>query len=192
VLAAGQCYAEVMRYPDGGGLTAAERARREQVRLAAADAIEAGASDREVARRFRVTRMSANRWRRALNAGGRAALMSKGPGGGPCKLTPAQVRELEAVLEAGPAAWGWDENQCWTLARIAEVVRRRFGVDYTLAGLDLLLHRAGWSVQVPARQAAERDEAAVAAWKEETWPVIKGRRRTWAPGWSSKTNPARA
>jgi transposase len=136
--------------------------------------------------------MSANRWRRALKAGGRAALMSKGPGGGPCKLTPAQVRELEAVLEAGPAAWGWDENQCWTLARIAGVVRARFGVDYTLAGLDLLLHRAGWSVQVPARQAAERDEEQVAAWKEETWPVIKGRRRTWAPGWSSKTNPARA
>jgi transposase len=181
-----------MRYPDGGGLTAAERARREQVRLAAAGLIEAGASDREVARRFRVTRMSANRWRRALAAGGRAALASKGPGGGPCKLSLAQVRELEAVLEAGPAVWGWDEDQCWTLARIAEVVHRRFTVDYTLAGLDLLLHRIGWSVQVPARQAAERDEAAIAAWREETWPVIKGRRRTWAPGWSSKTNPARA
>jgi transposase len=134
--------------PDGGGLTAAERARREQVRLAAADQIEAGASDREVAKRFRVTRMPANRWWRALAAGGRAALMSKGPGGGPCKLTPAQVRELEAVLEAGPAVWGWDEDQCWTLARIAEVVRRRFGVEYTLAGLDLL-HRIGWSVLVP-------------------------------------------
>ena len=93
--------------------------------------------------------MSANRWRRALAAGGRAALASKGPGGGPAKLTPAQVRELEAVLEAGPAAWGWDEDQCWTLARIAEVVRRRFGVTYTPAGLDLLLHRIGWSVQVP-------------------------------------------
>ena len=72
------------------------------------------------------------------------------------------------------------------------VVRRRFGVTYTLAGLDLLLHRIGWSVQVPARQAAERDEAAIAAWKEETWPVVKGRRRTWAPGWSSRTSPARA
>jgi len=131
---AARCYAGVMRYPDGGGLTAAERARREQVRLAAADQIEAGASDREVARRFRVSRMSANRWRRALAAGGRAALLSKGPGGGPCKLTPAQVRELETVLEAGPAVWGWDEDQCWTLARIAEVVRRRFKVEYTLAG----------------------------------------------------------
>jgi hypothetical protein len=40
-----------MRYPDGGGLTAVERARREQVRLAAAELIEDGASDREVAKR---------------------------------------------------------------------------------------------------------------------------------------------
>ena len=180
-----------MRYPDGGGLTAAERARRERVRLAAAELIEAGANDREVARRFRVSRMSANRWRRALAAGGRAALASKGAGGARCKLTPAQLRELEAVLDAGPAVWGW-QDQCWTLARIGELVRERFEVDYTLAGLDVLLHRIGWSVQVPARQAAERDEAAIAEWREETWPVIKGRRRTWAPGSVSRTSQARA
>ena len=111
-----------MRYPDGGGLTAAERARRERVRLEAAELIEAGASDREVARRFRVSRMSANRWRRALAAGGREALATKGAGGAKCKLTPAQLAELEAALDAGPAAWGWDEDQCWTLARIAELV----------------------------------------------------------------------
>jgi transposase len=191
VMAAVWRYAGVMRYPDGGGLTAAERARREQVRLAAAELIEAGASDREVAKRFRVSRMSANRWRRALAAGGREALASRGAGGAKCKLTPAQLAELDVMLEAGPAAWGWDEDQCWTLARIAELVRERFRVEYTLAGMDLLLHRIGWSVQVPARRAAERDEAAVAGWREETWPVIKGRRRTWAPGWSSRTSPAR-
>ena len=138
------------------------------MRLAAAELIEAGASDREVARRFRVSRMSANRWRRALAAGGRAALASKGAGGAKCKLSAAQLRELEALLDAGPAVHGWDEDQCWTLARITEVVRRRFGVEYTLAGMDLLLHRIGWSVQVPARRAAERDEAAIAAWREET------------------------
>src|ERR1700745_1997316 len=140
-----------MRYPGGGGRDAGERARREQVRLAAAELIEAGASDREVARRFRVSRMSANRWRRALAAGGRVALLSKGPGGGPAKLSAAQVRELEAALEAGPAAWGWDEDQCWTLARIADVVRRRFGVTYTLAGLDLLLDRVGGGGAGPGR-----------------------------------------
>ena len=95
------------------------------------------------------------------------------------------------VLDAGPAVWGW-EDQCWTLARIAEVAWRRFGVEYTLAGMCLLLHRIGWSVQVPARRAAERDEAKIAAWREEAWPVVKGRRRTWAAGSSSKTNLARA
>jgi transposase len=93
-----------MRYPDGGGLTAQERARRDRVRLAAAELIEAGASDREVAKRFRVSRMSANRWRRALAAGGRTALASRGAAGARCKLTAAQVAELEEVVDAGPAA----------------------------------------------------------------------------------------
>ena len=170
-----------MRYAQGGGLTAEERVRREQVRLAAAEWIEEGASDREVAARLRVTRMSANRWRRALAAGGRPALASKGSGGAQCRLTPAQLDELQTVLDAGPAVWGWDD-QCWTLPRIAEVVHQRFGVDYTLPGLDLLLHRLGWSVQVPARRAVERDEQQIAAWREETWPEIKRPRWTWAPG----------
>src|SRR5215472_13534935 len=38
----GARYAGGMRYGEGGGLTAAERARRERVRLAAAELIEAG------------------------------------------------------------------------------------------------------------------------------------------------------
>ena len=109
-----------MRYPDGGGLTAAERARRERVRLQAAELIEAGASDLEVARRLRVSRMSANRWRRALAAGGREALASRGAGGAKCKLSAAQVAELEAVLDAGPAACCY-EDQRWTLARVADL-----------------------------------------------------------------------
>jgi hypothetical protein len=47
--------AGTMKYLDGSGLTAAQRARRERVRLAAAELIEAGGSDREVARRFRLS-----------------------------------------------------------------------------------------------------------------------------------------
>ncbi|WP_406110925.1 hypothetical protein OG698_09080 [Streptomyces sp. NBC_01003] len=38
---------------------------------------------------FRVTRMSANRWRRALASSGRPGLVSKGPGGARCKLDAA-------------------------------------------------------------------------------------------------------
>src|SRR3954463_10978405 len=124
----GARYARAMRYAQGGGLTAEERARREQVRLVAAGGVEEGGTDAEVAVRFRVTRMSANRWRRALADGGRSALASKGPGGARCRLNPAQLEELQALLDAGPAAWGW-ADQCWTLPRIAAVVHERFGVD---------------------------------------------------------------
>src|SRR3954469_12533996 len=177
----GARYAIAMRYAQGGGLTAEECARRERVRLEAAAWIEEGATDRQVAERFRVSRMSANRWRRALAVGGRPALASKGAGGAHCKLSPAQLDELQVLLDAGPAAWGWTD-QCWTLARIAAVVYERFGVNYTLPGVDLLLHRIGWSVQVPARRATERNDGQIAAWQEESWPQIKRPRRTWAPG----------
>src|SRR3954453_12735430 len=122
----GSRYARAMRYAQGGGLTAEECARREQVRLEAAEWIEEGATDREVAERFRVTRMSANRWRRALVAGGPPALASKGPGGARCRLSPVQLDELQMLLDAGPAAEGW-ADQCWTLARIAALVRTRVG-----------------------------------------------------------------
>lgn len=49
-----------VRYPDAGGLTTVQRAGRDQVRLAVAEMIEAGADDGEVARRLRVSWMSAN------------------------------------------------------------------------------------------------------------------------------------
>ncbi|MGR7025663.1 helix-turn-helix domain-containing protein [Geodermatophilus sp. URMC 62] len=70
-----------MRYAQGGGLTAEECARREQVRLEAAEWIEEGATDREVAARFRVTRVSANRWRRALAAAAARRWPPRAPAG---------------------------------------------------------------------------------------------------------------
>jgi len=156
-------YAGGMRYPDGGGLDAAEM-------------IAAGAGDQEIARRFRVSRMPVNRWRRALAAGGREALASKGGGRrevqahygagrrarGGAGCGPGCLRLRGPALDAGPG-------------RRAGLAAVR--VEYTLAGMDVLLHRIGWTVQVPARRAAERDEDKIARWREDTWPVIKALRR---------------
>jgi len=176
-----------MRYPEGGGLTAKERAQREQVRFAAAEMFVQGVPDVEVARRFHVTRMSANRWHRAFDEGGLDALTSKGPGGALCQLNDVQLAILQAELDAGPAAHGWDD-QCWTCGRIAKLIAERFKISYTARGVDYLLHRLGWSWQVPTRRAAERDEETIAAWREQVWPVVKGPRRTWVPGYVLKTN----
>ena len=40
-------------------------------------------------------------------------------------------------------------------------------------------HPNGWSVQVPARQAAERNEAQITRWRQEAWPVIKASSSEW-------------
>jgi transposase len=179
-----------MRYAQGGGLTAAERDKREQVRLAAGDRFAEGASVARVAREFRVSTMSANRWRRSWLDGGRQALMSNGAGGAVSKLDEDQRGRLEQILDDGPAASGW-EDQCWTLARIATVIAEQFGVSYTLGGVHALLHRWGWSVQRPTRRASERDDAAVERWRKEQWPVVKRPRRTWALGCVSRTKRVR-
>jgi transposase len=150
-----------MRYAHGGGLTAAERMRREQVRLQAAQLFAHGVAPVEVARRFRVTRMSTSRWYRAWQRGGTKALASQGPGGEPCRLAPRQLARLQAELKQGPAAHGWVEDQRWTLARVAELIARLHHVRYTPRGVSYLLHRLGWSPQVasaPGRRAQRRGD----------------------------------
>ena len=151
-----------MRYAEGGGLTAEDRARRERVRLQAASMFEQGIAPVRIAKLLRVTPKSVYQWRRAWRAGGDAALASKGQGGYACKLDEQQLARLRAALDLGPAACGWSEDQRWTLARIAALIRRLFHVTYTLRGVSFLLHRTGFSWQVPVHRAAERNEAAIA------------------------------
>jgi len=163
-----------MRYADGGGLTAEGRSRRERVRLQAAQLFDQDMDAPQIAGLLRVSTKSVYQWRRAWRAGGEEALASKGPGGNACKLDDDQLSRLRAALDAGPAAHGWEQDQRWTLARVTELVRRLFGVPYTVRGVSYLLHRMGFSPQVPAHRAAERDEAAVAAWRSQTWVKARG------------------
>jgi putative transposase len=163
-----------MRYSDGGGLTAEGRSRREKVRLQAAQMFERDMGAAEIAGSLRVSTKSVYQWRRAWRAGGEGALASKGPGGNPCRLDAGQLAGLRAALQAGPAAAGWQEDQRWTLARAAALTARLFGVCYSLKGMSLLLHRIGFTPQVPAHRAVERNEAAIAEWRAVTWAKVRG------------------
>ena len=120
-----------MRYPDSGGLSAQGRVRREMVRLQAAQMFEQEVGPVQVAQRLRVSAKSAYQCRRRWRAGGAAALASRGPGGAVCRLSPAQLAKLRAALDGGPAAWGWNEDQRWTLARVTALIGRLFHVRGT-------------------------------------------------------------
>ena len=144
------------------------------MRLQAAQMYEQDVSPVQVAHRLRVSTKSVYQWRRRWRAGGEAALASKGPGGAVCRLNTRQLGRLRAALDGGPAAWGWDQDQRWTLARAATLIARLFHVRYTLRGTSYLLHRLGYRPQVPIHRAAERDEKAIAAWRTGTWVKLRG------------------
>ena len=134
-----------MRHAEGGGLTAEDRACREKVRLQAASMFEQDIDAVRIAKLLRVSTKSVYQWRRAWRTGGDAALVSKGQGGYACKLDERQLSRLRAVLDAGPAAYRWTEDQRWTLSRIAALIGRLFHVSCTLRGVSYLLHRMGFS-----------------------------------------------
>ncbi|MFH9817047.1 helix-turn-helix domain-containing protein [Streptomyces sp. NPDC017230] len=57
-----------MRYPDGSGLTAEQRRRREEVRMRAADLLERAAEVPCVARQLGVSEKPVCQWRRTWRA----------------------------------------------------------------------------------------------------------------------------
>ncbi len=177
-----------MRYAQGGGLTAEGRRRRELVRLEAAGRFEQGVPAAEIAAELRVSERSVRRWRQAWQADGEAGLASRGQAV-QCRLDEQQLAALDAVLQAGPLAAGWTDQR-WTLARVRDLVASKFRVTYTIPGIWYLLRRRGWTCQLGARRAIERDDGAVEVWKKETWPRIKAPRRPSAAGSSSKTSAA--
>jgi transposase len=146
-------------------------------RLRAGRLFARGWRQADVARRIGVDPRRVSDWHQRWQAGGMQALRSKGPVGGKPKLDQRQWRELERILNAGPAAAGFDAGG-WTLARIAAVVADRFGVVYHRYGLWYLLRRRGWSVQRPVVAARERDEAAIEAWRRRQWPRVRKRGTT--------------
>ncbi|MBD0688452.1 winged helix-turn-helix domain-containing protein [Streptomyces sp. CBMA123] len=176
-----------MRYAQGGGLTDAERAARERIRLQAVVRFEGGEKNRDIAAALRVSERSVERWRRQWRERGQDGVQSKGSPGRP-RLSGEQIARLERELERGPLAHGW-EDQRWTLVRVKTLIGRMFHVGYTVEGTWRLLRRHGWSWQQPARRAIERDDAAVELWREEVWLQVKAPRRLGEPGWSSKTRP---
>src|SRR5258708_706431 len=101
--------------------------------------------------------------------GGLAAKPHPGPA---TRLSPEQQRELERLLRQGAQAHGWP-NQLWTTQRIADLIRRHFGVSLHHDHVGRFLRRRlKWSPQKPRRRARERDEDGIEQWKRDTFPDI--------------------
>lgn len=142
--------------------------------------LDAGYSLNEVGRRVGCAAVSVMRWRNARRRKGDGVFEVRFSPGRPWKLGQRERKRLVRLLLKGPTAQGYRTN-LWTTARIAELIRSNFGVEYHRDHIGRLMHSLGWSPQKPERRALERDEGKIARWKQKELPRIKKTPRGWAP-----------
>jgi transposase len=98
-------------------------------RRVAVEFLGKGMTMADVALVLGVSLSSVKRWKKAHRQGGDEALLPKPQLGPESKLDASQRERLQELLLAGPLAAGFS-TELWTCRRVAEVVRREFGVDY--------------------------------------------------------------
>lgn len=139
-----------------------------------------GQSVSEVADLLGLGEQTVRDWRNAFLQRGVASLVYKRPPGRPKRLTKRQRCEIEALLEAGPEAAGY-ESGCWSALLVQEMIETRYQVRYHPHYVAHLLKQWGFSFQKARFVSDHLNAAARVTWLAESWPqLVKQARRTGA------------
>jgi transposase len=145
---------------------------REGRRLRAFELKERGWKQTQIADALGVTEGAVSQWMKRAREDGVEGLRHKPPPGAPPRLSKEQRAKVPELLERGAQAHGF-RGDVWTCERVAEVIRKEFGVSYHPAHVSRLLKALRLSLQKPQRRANQRDEEAIEHWKEKRWPSLK-------------------
>ena len=144
----------------------------ERRRLQAAELLQKGVSQSEVARQVGAHRQSASQGAEALREKGRKGLKKAARAGRPPKLRAEDLKRIERGLKRGPEKLG-NGTSMWTSARVADLIEQECAVRYASEHAWRILRQLGWSCQRPVGRALERDEEKIRQWKQKRWPEIK-------------------
>jgi len=147
---------------------------REGRRLRAWELKQKGWSQQRIAEALGVSKGAVSQWMKRGREGGLEALKRQPAPGAQPRLSEEQRAQVPELLERGAEAHGF-RGEVWTCARVAEVIRREFGVRYHPAHVSRLLKALRQSLQKPQRRANQRQEEAIEHWKEQRWPSLKKR-----------------
>lgn len=155
------------------GRPAGSAGKLEERRRQAIEMVEReGLSQSEAARRLKVDGRTVRKWMAWHRGRGTRGVASRPTPGRPSRLGVRESKKLERILLDGARAAGFSTD-LWTCPRVAQVIRREFGVRYHVDHIVRLLRKLGWSPQKPEARALERDEKKIRRWVRESWPRIK-------------------
>jgi transposase len=150
---------------------------------------QGGGTGKRIAEALGVSPGAVSQWLTAAREGGAAALRRRPRGRTAPKLSATPRGQLPDLLRQGAEAYGFI-GQVWTTGRVAEVIWRAFGVRHHPAPVSRILKAIRWTVQKPIQRASQRNEAAIAAFREERQPSLGAKpRRRGAPS-SMSMSPA--
>ena len=118
------------------------RDEMESRRLLAAQDLQTGLSQSQVARKFGVSRTTASRWNHTLSGKGVDSLRKRRAPGRPSRLTADQLKTVAEIYQAGPRAAGFVADR-WTTSRFADAIFAHFGVRYDPDHAGRIMHRLG-------------------------------------------------
>jgi transposase len=88
------------------------------------------------------------------------------------KPSDEQRKKLPELLQRGAETYGF-RGDIWTNPRVAQVIRREFGISYHPAHVSRILKELGWTPQKPIRRAKQRKEEEVQKWWKERLPELE-------------------
>lgn len=148
----------------------------EATRRRAVASVLSGQTQSAVAEAFGVHSVTVAKWMARYRAEGDAGLAAQPVPGRPRYLTPKQDAQVRRWLMQKPTALGF-RTDLWTARRVAELIRRKFGVTFHHDSLRRWLRARGFSPQRPAKKARQRNDEAIQHWVANDWPRIQKKRR---------------
>ena len=148
------------------------------IRERAVEAVIGGMSHREVAEFFGVRRAVVSKWMRRWRDGGWEGLAERRRGRRPGEQQSLQPWQqgviVNLIKERNP-----DQLQLpgflWTRDAVLELIDQRFGIRLAVTTVGRYLRAWGFTPQVPAHRALERDPEAVKEWLEVRYPQIRAK-----------------
>jgi transposase len=128
------------------------RDEMESRRLLAAQDLQNGLTQSQIARKFGVSRTTASRWHGALHRKGLESLHKRRATGRPSRLNPDQQHGVAQLFRAGARAAGFTDDR-WTTARFASAIDKSYGIRYDPDHVGRIMHQLGLR---PRYQAAQR------------------------------------
>jgi transposase len=129
-------------------------AQKEARRRLAVERVNDGWSQQEVAEFLGVHPVTVGKWVRAHRNAGEKGLQAKAHPGRTPFLTDDQQSQVLSWLTQKPTAFGFPTD-LWTAARVAELIRKKFGVKYHPNYLREWLTKHGCSPQKPSKRAKQ-------------------------------------